>query len=120
MQTGHHKVAKASGGRSHFAEITVAIHESEETRINIEADIQSNEWKEAILFGIGYAIANTRGDFPNLSITVKEFIGVISDTSHDSVSYAAIYATWDALNDPGTNHPQWNGGKVIFPKGSNT
>lgn len=115
---------RVSAGRTFFARVTV---QPSPAAVGLEVSIaqaafedakgydRHPDWVAAAERGIRYAVAHTSPPFARgVRLLVTSILGTEVDTCPDAVATAACFATWDALDIPGTHPPRLEGGKFIF------
>lgn len=136
MNSATYRVAKASGGCCHYAEITVEANStSDESSIQLSPDVfawlkddygpDAWEWpvcdtyRVAAVAGAKYALENREATTKNnCHAVITKIHAAPADTSWDSVAFASCFALWKAIGTEGINQPYWEGRNVVFPNGT--
>lgn len=130
MPSATYKLLRVVAGRTYFAEVAVVIEPAASTSISVAPDAfawlklehgpdahegpAQDDYRAGAVFGVEYAFAHlTRPSAPaSCSVTFIRTSPV--DTDRDAVAAAACHATWKALGDGGSHHPEFGAQGVTF------
>jgi len=120
MASGEYKLVSQRAGRGLYARVKVVVSEGkpgvvvdddvfawvkEEYGPNAFAYRDSDDFRGAAKLGAEHALRNLRSPSPLLQVRVVEIHVNTVDSTRSAVAYAACFAVWNALGDPGTDAP---------------
>jgi hypothetical protein len=73
----------------------------------------------AAIRGVGFALRHLPSgvEVSRTTVVIEKIDQLLVDLHEGAISYAACFATWEALGIVGTVAPTVRGGRVIFPDG---
>jgi len=126
MATGEYKLLRHRAGRGSYARVKVTVSEGEQAVVvedNVFAWVKEaygpnafehrddDDFRGGAKVGAEYALRNRTKPGPMQHVRVSEIHFTNVDTARAGVAFAACFAVWNALGDPGANPPtldqQW-------------
>lgn len=120
MAIGEYKLARQVGGRGHYARVRVSVSEGEPS-VNVADDVfawveqayapnafayrDTDDFCGGAKLGAEHALRHLTKATPLQQVRVAEIHFLTVDTTRSQVAFAACFAVWNALEDPGSNHP---------------
>ncbi|MCA8996118.1 MAG: hypothetical protein KDA80_04015 [Planctomycetaceae bacterium] len=135
MNLATFKLAKASGGCFHFAEVSVVVETTEApSSVILSPKVFAwlkdeygpdawdwsvcDEFREGAKCGAEFALHNRKSNNgKHWRIVVVRIQATPADTTRDSVAFAACFAVWKGIDDEGSNLPYLDGRSIVFPQG---
>jgi hypothetical protein len=120
MASGEYKLARQRAGRGLYARVKVAVTEGDPA-VAVDDDVfdwvkevygpnafayrDSDDFRGAAKLGAEHALRNLSRPSTLQRVRVVEIHVTTVDSTRSAVAFAACFAVWNALGDPGTNAP---------------
>lgn len=133
MKAGHYRLARQVGQRGYYADVTVSTTLTESSDATLATDVFAwlkedygpdawewrccDEYRAGALFGVRFALSHTVQPTSGILANVVQIRAHPAHSDGDCVAFAACHATWQALGDPGVNHPRLSPDGVVFEGG---
>ncbi len=120
MAFGEFRLARQRAGRGLYARVKVEVTKGDPTVLvdddvfawvnevyapNASAYRDSDDFRGAAKLGAEHALRNLSNTSTLQRVRVVEIHVTTVDSTRSAVAFATCFAVWNALGDPGTNHP---------------